>query len=136
MYLNAFRTEHQITVGPARNRIFYKHYAELAHAQELPDYHGDWQQALAVMQPGFTVLSDMTDLPTVSDHLAELIVQARQRVVSHGVRLVAAVHAPDSETHYASETVREELGLPMRTFTDLWQADKFPDELVAAETAI
>lgn len=131
MYLIAFRTEYQITVEPARNRTFYKHYAELTQANKLPDYQDNWQQALAVMQPGFTILSDMTDLPTVSEHLAELIGQAQQRVIDHGVRLAAAVHAPGSETYYASETIREESGMPMRTFTDLWEADKFLDELVA-----
>ena len=133
MRLIAFCPEYQITVEPARNRIFYKHYAELASASALPDYHNDWELALEAMQPGFTMLSDMTDLPTVSDHLADLIGRAQQMVIGRGVRLVAAVHAPGSETYYASETVRQESGLPMRTFTDLWEADKFLDELVAED---
>ena len=135
MNLVAFRPEYQITVEPARNRIFYKHYAELAEANELPDYLADWRLALAAMRPGFTILSDMTDLPTVSDDLAGLVGQAQQLVLSYGLLLMATVHAPGSETYYASHTVREDSGMPMRTFTDLWEADKFLDEL-AAETVI
>ena len=69
----------------------------------------------------------------MSDRVADLIVRAQQAVIGRGVRLVAAVHAPGSETYYASETVRQESGLPMRTFTDLWEADKFLDELVAED---
>lgn len=131
MRLIAFRSEYQITVEPIHNRLFYKHYAELAHTTALPDYLSDWEQALEVMRPGFTILSDMTDLPTVSDQLAGLIGQAQLLVMRRGVRLVAAVHAPGSETYHASNTVREESSLPIRTFTDLWEADKFLDVLVA-----
>ena len=131
MQLIAFCPEYQITVEPDRNRIFYKHYAELAQAQELPNYLNDWRLALAIMQPGFTILSDMTDLPTVSDHLAELIGLAQQLVLGMGVRQVATVHAPSSETYYISETVRAESALPVRTFTDLWEADKFLDKLIS-----
>lgn len=131
MQLIAFCPEYQITVEPARNRIFYKHYAELAQAQELPNYLNDWRLALAIMQPDFTILSDMTDLPTVSNHLAELIGLAQQLVIGMGVRQVATVHAPSSETYYISETVRAESALPVRTFTDLWEADKFLDKLIS-----
>lgn len=131
MQLIAFCPEYQITVEPDRNRIFYKHYAELAQAKELPNYLNDWRLALAIMQPGFTILSDMTDLPTVSDHLAELIGLAQQLVLGMGVRQVATVHAPSSETYYISETVRAESALPVRTFTDLWEADKFLDKLIS-----
>ena len=131
MQLIAFRPEYQITVEIARNRIFYKHYAELTNTYDLPNYLADWQLALANMQPGFTILSDMTDLPTVSDQLAGLIGQAQQLVASSGLRLVVTVHQPGSETFQASEIVRQEALLPIRSFTDLWEADKFLDELVA-----
>ena len=134
MRLVAFCSEYQITVDSARNRIFYKHYAEIAEARDLPDYLTDWQLALQTMQSGFTILSDMTDLPVVSDHLAGLIGQAQELVIGLGVLLVATVHAPGSETYYTSLVVREESSLPVRTFTDLWEADRFLDQLVA-ETA-
>ena len=125
--LIAFRSEYQITVEPIRNRLFYKHYAELTHTAALPDYLPDWEQALEVVRPGFTILSDMTDLPTVSDQRAGLIGQAQLLVMRRGVRLVAAVHAPGSETYHARNTVREESSRPIRTFTDRWGADKFLD---------
>lgn len=80
------------------------------------------------MQPGFTILSDLTALPTVSAALSELLVQAQHLVVRHGVRLVAAVHVADSETYHSSQVVGAESAVPIRTFTDLWEADKYLDE--------
>ena len=103
----------------------------MAQADDLSDYLTDWQEALDAMRPGFTILSDMTNLPTVSGRLGELLGQAQQLVARHELRMVAAVYAPHSETLHASYTAGEEAGLPMRTFTDLWEADKFLDDLVA-----
>ena len=112
--------------------MFYKYYAEVAHTAALPNYLPDREQTLEVMRPGFTILSDMTDLPTVFDQPADLIEQAQLLVMHHGVRLVAA-HVLGSETYHASNTVREKSSLPIRTFTDLWEAEKFLDVLAAGD---
>ena len=127
MRLIAFRPEYQITAEPSRNRIFYKHFAEIAEAQELPEYLHDWQQALDAMKPGFTILSDMTELDDVSGTLGQLFQQVQQRLEGLGLRMIATVHAPGNSHAFEAETPE----LPRRIFTDLWEADKFLDELAA-----
>ena len=126
MRLIAFRPEYQITVEPSRNRnrILYRHFAELAHAQELPEYLHDWQQALDAMTPGFTTLSDMTELADVSGPLAELFGQVQHMLDGRGLRMIATVYATGHNLHEASTSER-----PRRVFTDLWEADKFLNEL-------
>ena len=124
--LIAFRSEYQITVEPNHNRIFYKHFAELAHARELPEYLHDWQQALDAMRPGFTILSDMTELAELSGPLAELFGQVQQMLDGRGLRMIATVYASGHNLHEDSTPER-----PRRVFTDLWEADKFLDELAA-----
>ena len=52
----------------------------------------------------------------------------------HGVRLIAA-HVLGSETYHASNTVREKSSLLIRTFTDLWETEKFLDVLAGASDA-
>jgi hypothetical protein len=131
MRLIAFRPEYQLTVEPDRNRIFYKHYAELENATELPDYLTDWELALEAVHPGFTILTDVTNLPTTSEHLTQLFVLAQQLCVRRGVRQVAEVHSPEADTYKASRTARELSSLPVRTFSDLWEADHYLDRLVA-----
>jgi len=131
MRLIAFRPEYQLTVDPTRNRIFYKHYHELGDATELPDYLSDWQLALGAVHSGFTILTDVTNLPATSEHLTKLFVQAQQLCVSHGVRQVAEVHSPDADTYKASRLAREQSSLPVRTFSDMWEADKYLDDLTS-----
>lgn len=128
MRLIAFRPEYQITAEITRNRIFYKHFAEIAQAQELPNYLDDWQQALDTMKPGFTILSDMTDLLVVSAHLNSLIEQAQRLLEGRGLRMIASVHPPETDLAANDETAAK---WPQRRFTDLWEADKFLDELAA-----
>ncbi|MGY3089085.1 hypothetical protein ACVWYF_002125 [Hymenobacter sp. UYAg731] len=127
MRLIAFRPEYQITAEPGRNRIFYKHFAELAQAHALPEYLHDWQVALDAVRPGFTILSDMTELSEISEPLAELFAQVQQMLNGRGLRLIATVYAP-GKAHPHEESTPER---PRRIFTDLWEADKFLDELVA-----
>lgn len=133
MRLIAFRSEYQLTVDPARNRIFYKHYAEPEHAAHLPDYLSDWERALDAVAPGFTILTDVTNLPTTSEALMALLVQSQQLCVSRGVRQVAEVHSPDADTYNASRLAREQTSMPVRTFSDLWEADKYLDGLLPLE---
>lgn len=125
MRLIAFRPEYQITAEPSRNRIFYKHFAALAAAQALPEYLHDWQQALDAMRPGFTILSDMTELDEVSGPLAGLFGQVQQMLDGRGLRMIATVHAPGNSHAFEAATPE----LPRRIFTDLWEADRYLDEL-------
>ncbi|GAA4359293.1 hypothetical protein GCM10023185_25810 [Hymenobacter saemangeumensis] len=136
MRLIAFRPEYQLTVDPARNRIFYKHYQELGDAVDLPDYLTDWQQALDAVQTGFTILTDVTNLPSTSEQLMQLFVQAQQLCVSRGVRQVAEVHSPEADTYKNSRLAREQSAMPVRTFSDLWEADKYLDDLAAPEARV
>ena len=131
MRLIAFRPEYQITAEPSRNRIFYKHFAELAQAQELPEYLSDWRQALDAMKPGFTILSDMTELEIASGPLTKLFEQVQQMLDGRGLRMIATVHAPDVLLAHAEASEEAPSKYPRRNFTDLWEADKFLDELAA-----
>ena len=132
MRLIAFRPEYQITAEPSRNRIFYKHFAALAEANELPEYLHDWQQALDAMRPGFTILSDMTELNEVAGPLARLFEQAQQLLDGRGLRMIATVHAPGVALAHAEPAPDETLArYPRRSFTGLWEADQFLDELTA-----
>ena len=133
MRLIAFRPEYQITVEPARNRIFYKHYPELAQATDLPDYLADWALALAEVRPGFTVLSDMTALDDVSATLHALIIEAQELAQRRGAGPVAAVYAPESAQYRAALAGETDTVLDVRSFTDLWEADKFLDGSVVEE---
>lgn len=127
MHLIAFRPEYQITLDAIKNRIFYKPFVEINAAMELPHYLADWQQALDRVRPGFTVLTDTTQLTTNSPALFDTFVAAQALIVAHGVRLVAEIHQPGALTAAVSAEASRRSALPVRRFVDLWEADQFLD---------
>ena len=131
MRLIAFRPEYQITVDPVKNRIFYKFFAEMNSAQALPDFLPDWQRTLAQVQPGFTILTDTTQLTASHPDLLDTFVAAQALVLAHGVGTVAEIHRPGAPTEAVTEQARNRSALSVRRFVDLWEADKFLDELSA-----
>ena len=129
MPLIAFRPEYQITAEPAQNRLFYKVFAEMQAALALPHYLADWAAALAAVQPGFTILTNVAALTAANGALQADFVAAQQLIVARQVAMVAEIHRPDSPTHNASADVSTASGMPVRTFVDAWEADRFLDGL-------
>lgn len=127
MHLIAFRPEYQITVDPAKNRVFYKPFAEMNQAAALPHYLADWQLALAQVQSGFTILTDVTQMGAANPHLLDTFVAAQSLLVVGGVRLVAEIHLPDSVHQATSEAASRRSALPVRRFLDLWEGDQYLD---------
>lgn len=127
MRLIAFRAEYQITVNPDKNRVFYKPFAEMNQAAALPHYLADWQLALAEVRPGFTILTDVTQMQAPNPHLLDTFVAAQSLLVAGGVRLVAEIYSPDSEHRATSEAASRRSALPVRRFLDLWEGDQYLD---------
>ncbi|UYZ62680.1 hypothetical protein [Hymenobacter weizhouensis] len=128
MALIAFRSEYQLSTDSERNRIFYKPYAPIQTAQELPHFLADWEQTLSAVQPDFTVLVDLSEYEQPNSLLFDQTVQVQRILVSAGVRLVAEVHLP-AANRLDSEQAVEQSNMPVRYFTDLWEADQFLNTL-------
>ena len=129
MPLIAFRPEYQLTAEPAQNRLLYTVFAEMQAAPALPHFLADWAAALAAVQPGFTILTNVVALTTSNVALQADFVAAQQLIVARRVAMVAEIHRPDSPTHNASAEISTASGMPVRTFLDAWEADRFLDGL-------
>ncbi|GAA4055435.1 hypothetical protein GCM10022409_48270 [Hymenobacter glaciei] len=128
MLLIAFRSEYQLTVDPAKNRIFYQNFGQMQGATELPHYRADWSAALAQVQPGFSILSDMQVVNQASPALRAEFVAVEQLIVARGVRIVAEIHIPGLPTRHLSDAVTTSQAMPVRQFLNLWDAAQFLDE--------
>ena len=136
MRIIAFRSEYQLTIDPAQNRIFYQNFGQMRAATFLPHYRDDWSAALAEMSPGFVILSDMQ---VVNEHGTALLHEfqaVEQLIVQRGVALVAEVHVPGLSTRHYTDAVTTSQAMPVEYFLDIWDATQFLDELqFRADTA-
>lgn len=128
MRLIAFRPEYQLTVEPAKNRLFYQNFGQMQQAIELPNYLTDWTAALAEVRPGFTILSDMQVVNQASQYLLAGFQAVEQLIVERGVRIVAEVHVPGLPTRRCSDEVTTSQVMPVRQFLTIWEAAQFLDE--------
>ena len=130
MLIIAFRPAYQLTVDPAKNRIFYQNFEHMQWAASLPHYVADWMAALAEVQPGFSILSDMQVVNQVSSLVPRPEFLAVERlIVARGVRMVAEIYLPGQPGRRHSDVVTTRLAMPVRQFLSLWEADQFLDEL-------
>ena len=129
MRLIALRPEYQIMVEPARNRIFYQNFGPMQTATGLPHYLADWTAALAEVQPGFHILSDMQVVNQTSPVLLGIFKAAERRIVAHSVGAVAEVLMPGLPTRRHADNLTMYEAMPVRQFLSIWEAAHFLDYL-------
>jgi hypothetical protein len=127
MHLIAFRAEYQITVDRAQNRVFYQNFGPMRNATALPYYCDDWNAALAEVQPGFCILTDMQVVNENGGALLNEFQAVEQLIVRRGVHLVAEVHLPGLTTRRHSDAVTTRQAMPVEYFLDIWDATQFLD---------
>ena len=130
MRLIALRPEYQLMVEPALNRIFYQNFGPMQTASALPHYQADWMAALAEVNAGFHILSDMQVVnQTTANALMADFQAVEQLIVARGVLMVAEVHLPGLPTRRHSDEVTTAQAMPVRQFLSIWEAAHFLDYL-------
>lgn len=129
MLLVAFRPEYQLSVEPAKNRIFYENFGPMRAATALPDYLADWAATLAKVEPGFSMLCDMQVTNRSNPALLAVFQAAEQLIVARGARVVAEVHVPGRPTRQHRDAVTTDQAMLVRHFLTFWEAAHFLDDV-------
>ena len=128
MQLIVFRPEYQLSVDRTKNRLFYQNFESMQFAPQLPHYVADWQAALAEVESGFSILSDMRVVNQANLKLQTSFRRVEQLIVAHGVRIVAEVHVPGAPTRRRADEVTTNQAMSVRHFMTIWEAMQFLDE--------
>ncbi|MFC6222741.1 hypothetical protein ACFP2F_05765 [Hymenobacter artigasi] len=98
-------------------------------ATALPHYVADWTAALAEVEPGFDILSDMQVVNQLNTNLLTDFQAVEQLIVGHRVRMVAEVHLPGLPTRRHCDAVTTSRAMAVRQFLSIWEAAHFLDYL-------
>lgn len=129
MQLIVLRSEYQLSVDLAQNRIFYQNFEPMQSALALPHYVADWSAALAAVRPGFNILSDMQVVNQANHDLLAKFQAVERLIVARGVQVVAEIHVPGQPTRHLADEVTTSQAMPVRQFLSIWEAAQFLDEL-------
>ena len=126
MLLVALRSEYQISVDVAKNRVFYQNFEPMQSAMFLTHYVGDWAAALAEVRPGFSILADLQVVNQANPDLLATFRAVERLLAQHGAGVIAEVHVPGLPTRRHSDEVSTG-PVPVRRFLTLWEAAHFLD---------
>lgn len=113
--------QYEFLVDIVNNRAFLTIKEFWRNEADIPGYLEDWDQALDMLKPGFTLLTDATNMSIHPGEVRDIHQRAQEKIISAGVQKVA-------ELHYETVAVMQlnglasESGLPRKNFTDRKEA--------------
>ncbi|MBC6696841.1 hypothetical protein [Hymenobacter sp. BT190] len=135
MELVAYRPQYHIYLHAASNHILYKRLEEMTLATELPYYIADIERALGLVQPGFTVLSDLRRTLGPNPQMLPVFRQVRQLLQDHGVAMMVEVHPLALSVPKFMQQVRAQSeDIPTHIFTDIREAEAFLQQFKAQQS--
>ncbi len=123
------QTQHYcIGVDQDKNRVFITIIGFWRSPEEVDGYVRDLDQALLQLQPGFTLLTDLTQMKPHPQTLNPVHLQAQQLLIRGGLAQTAEVIS-SSIVQFQTELLSKQSAMPLRQFTSLAEAEAYLDAL-------
>ena len=119
--------QYELSVNKGKNRAYLKIIGFWRNPEQVPDYLNDWTRASTYLLPGFTLLTDATEMKIHPTAVRELHGKAQTLLVQKGVKKVAELQA-DKVAELQLDGVSKETQMPKRNFNDRQEAEKWLDE--------
>ena len=117
---------YSIQFDKTKNRFYFSIKGAWLKRDLVPNYLDDWTNAVKLTTPGFTILSDVTDMGPNMVH--DLHIQAQKILVNAGLGRTAEVYKEGSIVAKAQvEQAAQDSGMPMRQFFNKQEAETWLD---------
>ena len=107
--------QYTISVSPAKNRAYLKIIGFWRGPEIVPDYIKDWTKAVSLLNKGFTLLTDATEMKTHPTSVRPLHEQAQAILIKAGVSKVAEV-LKDEVAEMQLDAVAKATQFPKKNF--------------------
>ncbi|MEJ8757564.1 hypothetical protein WG947_11175 [Pontibacter sp. H259] len=125
----ASNTCYELMVDRAKNRIYFSILGYWKNKDVVPAFLEDWKKAVALTQPGFTVLTDMRLMITHPQELHELHLAAQKFVMEAGVKHVANVLPVDKIANLQANSISSTIKFPSQNFNTCEEAETWLNQL-------
>lgn len=113
--------EYKIQVDIAQNRAFLTVVGFWRKPEDVSDYLNDWKKAISTLKPGFTLLTDVTEMTIHPGEVRDIHLQAQQLIIDAGVKKVAELQKA-KVAELQLNGVAHESGLPKKNFNSREEA--------------
>ncbi|WP_190300519.1 hypothetical protein [Rufibacter hautae] len=120
---------YQIKVDQEKNRIILNIKGCWNTPEEVPFYTIHLKEALALVKPGFSILTDLRKLDEYSPVVRLMHIEAQKLTVAAGIYQLAEVHDLKKPVNLLSVGMAEESKIPLNIFDSMQDAQAWLEEL-------
>ncbi|WP_192821417.1 hypothetical protein [Rufibacter sp. LB8] len=120
---------YELAVDPVKNRIYFKVFGSWSKEKDVPLYVEHWKQALALVKPGFSLLSDIREGREYGVGVRALHLRVQKMIVAAGLSQVAEVHTLNEPASEQAIDLAHESNLPLNIFDSLEDAEAWLAEV-------
>jgi hypothetical protein len=119
---------YSILIDKDKNRMYLTLIGFWKDRSVVPNYVEDIQKAIQELSRGYTVLTDVTQLKTPPQKVADLHTEAQKVVITTGLKKTAEVVSQDVITKMAIDHYSKQSGMHKGTFGNKEKAEAWLDE--------
>ncbi len=123
--------QYELSVSVEKNRAYLRIIGFWRSPEQVPDYLTHWKKAIAVLKPGFTLITDARDMKIHPASVRKMHEEAQLMIIEAGVLKVAELQK-DMITEMQLDGLSGETSMPKKNFTDQIKAEQWLDSLVLA----
>jgi hypothetical protein len=120
-------THYKIAISPEANRAYLTIHGFWRNKDAVPNYLKDWTKAVSALKPGFTLLTDASEMKTHPKDVQRLHEEAQAIVLKAGVVKVAEI-LKDNITELQLNAVAKATQFPKKNFKTVEEAEKWLDQ--------
>ncbi len=120
--------QYELHVSKEKNRAYLKIIGFWRNPEQVADYLPHWKKALTQLTPGFTLLTDATEMKIHPGTVRKIHEEAQALITEYGVKYVAELQA-DKVAELQLDGVSKGTGMPKQNFNDRSLAEAWLDSL-------
>ncbi len=125
---------YQIGIDKSKNRIYLTILGFWRSPEEVGEYLPDLDGALAELRPGFTLLTDLTQMKSHPQALNPVHLGAQQLLLSRGLTQTAEI-VRSSFVQFQAESLSKQSAMPRRQFSTFEEATTYLDQFASLPIA-
>ena len=122
---------YEISYDSIRNRLYLSILGYWKNNDSIPDYLKDWDKALQLVSPGFTLLIDMRTMIAHPQHLNNLHEQSQRKMRTAGLDRIANVMPVDRIAGLQVADIIKRVEVPVQDFSTYDEAQRWLDKTMA-----
>ncbi|SIT89331.1 hypothetical protein [Pontibacter indicus] len=119
---------YEISYDSVRNRLYFNILGYWKNNDSVPEYLKDWDKALQLVSPGFTLLIDMRTMITHPQQLNTLHEQSQRKMRAAGLGSIANVMPTDRIASLQVADIIKRVDVPVQDFVTCEEAQHWLDK--------